>query len=200
MQTNDPPPLTLFFAPGSSSMAPHIALHEAGLPFTACRLSFAQREQRSAAFLAINPQGKVPVLMVGAQPITEVAATLYCIAKLAPAARLWPEHDLLAQAEILSWMSFAASTLHPARRQGVEQVKTVYAVAERRLAKRPWAVDDYSIADIHLFRLYWRMRSSLQPATDEFPALEAHHARMLERAAVRRTIELEAAAGYELPS
>lgn len=200
MPIHEPPSLTLFFGPGSSSMATHIALHETGLPFTACRLSFARREQRSAEFLAINPQGKVPVLLVGNQPITEVAATLYCIAQLAPQARLWPEGDLLAQAEVLSWMSFAASTLHPARRQGIEQAQAVYSIAERRLGKRPWAVDDYSIADIHLFRLYWRMRGSLAASLQSFPALETHYARMMERPAVRRTLEIESAAGYELPS
>jgi glutathione S-transferase len=49
--------LTLFFAPGSSSMAVHIALHEIGVPFAAKPLSFTRNETRSPEFLAVNPEG-----------------------------------------------------------------------------------------------------------------------------------------------
>ena len=58
----------------------------------------------------------------------------------------------------------------------------------------------YSIADIHLFRLFWRFRGSLDPAPGEFPALTAHYERMMTRPAVKKTIEIEAAIGYELPA
>ena len=56
------PKLEFYFAPGTSSMAPHIALHEVGVPFEARPLSFATNEQREAPFRAINPEGKVPAL------------------------------------------------------------------------------------------------------------------------------------------
>src|SRR5262249_15623513 len=46
--------LTLYFAPGSSSMAPHIALHEIGVPFESRPLSFAEAEQRAPWYRAIN--------------------------------------------------------------------------------------------------------------------------------------------------
>jgi glutathione S-transferase len=58
----------------------------------------------------------------------------------------------------------------------------------------------YSIADIHLFRLYWRFANSQHPTPGTFPGLEAHHDRMMARPAVQRTIEIEAAIGYELPA
>lgn len=50
--------LTFYFAPGSSSMAPHIALQEIGVTFESRPLSFARKENRAAAFLAINPESK----------------------------------------------------------------------------------------------------------------------------------------------
>jgi hypothetical protein len=50
--------LTFYFAPGSSSMAVHIALHELGIPFKSRSLSFAKGEHRAAGFLALNPEGK----------------------------------------------------------------------------------------------------------------------------------------------
>jgi glutathione S-transferase len=63
-----------------------------------------------------------------------------------------------------------------------------------------WALGHYSIADIHLFRLYWRLANSLKPEPGTFPNLDAHYARMLARQAVQRTIEIESAVGYELPA
>src|SRR5471032_1317423 len=107
--------LTLHFAPGSSSMAAHIALHEIGVPFEARPLSFKKQDLRAPGFLALNPEGKVPVLMVEGRPLTEVAAILFYLAKRFPEAELLPHDDLEAEAQALSWMSFIASTLHPAR-------------------------------------------------------------------------------------
>jgi glutathione S-transferase len=190
--------LTLYFAPGSSSMAVHIALHEIGAPFEARPLSF-KKDLRVPAFLALNPEGKVPVLLVDGRPLTEVAAILYYLAKRFPDAELLPRDDLEAEAQALSWMSFIASTLHPARQRGLDYAKEVYSIADRRLGDG-WALRRYSIADIHLFRLYWRLANSLHPAPKAFPHLTAHYQRMMARPAVQRTIEVETAIGYELPA
>jgi glutathione S-transferase len=194
------PALTLFFAPGSSSMAPHVALHEIGAPFEPRPLSFARKENRAPAYLAVNPEGKVPTLLVDGRPLTEVAAILFYLARRFPAADLLPAGDVEAEAQAVSWMSFLAATVHPARRQGPEHARAVYALAERRLGEREWALGGRSIVDIHLFRLFWRFRGPLGLTSAEFPRLTAHHDRMMARPAVRRTIEIEAAIGYELPA
>jgi glutathione S-transferase len=191
--------LTLYFAPGSSSMAPHIALNEVGAAFEAIPLSFARNDTRSAAFLAVNPEGKTPALLIDGRLLTEVAGILYYLARAYPAARLMPANDPEAEAHVVSWMSFIASSVHPARRQGLKHAMGVYRLADERLGEGEWAVGDYSIADIHLFRLFWRFASSLNPPPGAFPNLRAHHDRMLARPAVIRTIETEAAIGYELP-
>jgi len=197
MQT---PALTFYFAPGASSMAPHIALHEVGVPFESRPLSLARRETRSPAFLAINPEGQVPTLLVDGRPLTEVAAILFYLARRFPDAALLPAGDVEAEAQVVSWMSFIAATVHPARAKGFDHVRAVYGRVNQRLGPRTWAVGDrYSIADIHLFRLFWRIRAALKPAPAEFPSLEAHYARMMARPAVQRTIEIETAIGYELP-
>jgi glutathione S-transferase len=191
--------LTLYLSPGSSSMAPHIALHEIGVDFESRWVSFARREQHAAEYLAVNPEGKVPTLLVDGRPLTEVAAVLYYLAKRFPEAGLFPAGDLDAEAQIISWMSFIASTVHPARRIGVERWKEVFEIAEKRLARREWAVGRYSIADMHLFRLFWRFFTTLHPAPDAHPGLYAHYQRMMARPAVQKTIEIEAAVGYQLP-
>jgi glutathione S-transferase len=181
-------------------MAPHISLHEIGAPFESRPISLAKKENRTPAYLAINPEGKVPVLLIDGRPLTEVAAILFYLARRFPQAGLLPEGDREAEAQAVSWMSFIAATVHPARRQGIEHARTVYAIADRRLGDREWALGRYSIADIHLFRLYWRFRNSFNPAPGEFPNLSAHYDRMMARPAVQRTCEIEAAIGYELPA
>jgi glutathione S-transferase len=191
--------LTLYFAPGSSSFAVHIALHEIGVPFEAKPMSFKQHDMRASGYLKLNPEAKVPTLVIDGRPLTEVAAILYYLAKRFPDAGLLPRDDIEADAQALSWMSFIASTLHPARRQGLDHAREVYAIADRRLGDG-WALGRYSIADIHLFRLYWRFANSLKPAPETLPNLTAHYARMMARPAVQRTIEIESAIGYELPA
>ena len=192
--------LTFYFAPGTSSMAPHIALHEIGLPFESCPLSFTRQEQRRSSYLALNPEGKVPTLVVDGRPLTEVAAILWFLARAYARAELLPVNDPEAEAQAISWMSFIAATLHPARYRGVEHTMNVYGIADRRLGTAEWAIGRYSIADIHLFRLYWRVRAALEIPPDRFPALQSHYARMMARPAVQKTIEMERALGYEYSS
>jgi glutathione S-transferase len=191
--------LTLYFAPGSSSMAPHIALHEVGIEFERKPISLGQKENRTPEYLRVNPEGKVPTLLIEGRRLTEVAGILFYLARRHPAAGLLPSGDVEAEAQAVSWMSFLAATVHPARRQGIEHARTIYALADQRLGEREWAIGRHSIADIHLFRLFWRFRNSLNPGPGEFPNLIAHYDRMMARPAVRRTIEIEAAIGYELP-
>jgi glutathione S-transferase len=191
--------VTLYFAPGSSSMAVHIALHEIGVAFEGRPMSFRGNDMRAPGYLKLNPEGKVPTLVVEGRPLTEVAAILFYLAKRFPDAALLPREDIEADAQALSWMSFAASTLHPARQRGLDHAKQVYGIADRRLGSG-WALGRYSIADIHLFRLYWRLFNSLKPAPETFPNLTAHYTRMMARPAVLRTIEIESGIGYELPA
>jgi glutathione S-transferase len=180
-------------------MAVHIALHEIGVPFEARPMSFKNKDMRAPEFLALSPEGKVPVLVIEGRPLTEVAAILFYLAKRFPDAELLPRDDPEAEAQALSWMSFCASSLHPARRHGLDDAKRIYGIADRRLGEG-WAIGRYSIADIHLFRLYWRLANSLHPAPEAFPNLTAHYQRMMARPAVQRTVEIETALGYELPA
>lgn len=191
--------LKLYFSPGSSSMAAHIALHEVGVPFESQPVVLREDTQ-TADFLAINPEGKVPVLLIDGRPLTEVAGILFYLARRYPEAGLLPIGDIEAEAQAVSWMSFIAATVHPARRQGPDHARAVYELADRRLGQRTWALGSaYSIADIHLFRLFWRFRGSFGAQEGAFPNLSAHYERMMARPAVQKTIQIESAIGYDLP-
>jgi glutathione S-transferase len=193
--------LTLYYSPGASSMATHIALNEVGAPFELKLTALHRQENRAPEYLAINPEGKVPALVIdGRPPLTEVAATLWYLARHYPEAGLLPQFgDIEAEARVISWMSFIAATIHPSRRAGDERWREAFHLAEARLGPGEWAVGRYSIADIHLFRLYWRFVKTLEPPREAYPNLTAHYDRMMARPAVRRTIEAEAAIGYNLP-
>jgi glutathione S-transferase len=190
--------LTLYFSPGASSMAPHIALHEIGVAFETRPLSFSKREQRNPAYLALNPEGKVPTLLIDGRPLTEVAGVLYYLAKTYPQAGLFPADGTEQEALAISWMSFIASTIHPSRRAGPDAWRAAFDLAEKKLTG-DWTVERYSIADIHLFRLYWRFVRSRGAASGACPRLDALYDRMMARPAVQKTLEIEGAIGYELP-
>jgi len=178
-------------------MAAHIGLYEVGLPFEARALSYGRREQREPWYLALNPLGTIPLLMIDGKPLTEVAAILYYLARRCPDARLWPEGDVAAHAQIISWMSFLASAVHPALQRGESHVRSIYGYIESRLTG-DWLADDYSVADIHLFRLFWRVSNTLTLSPSQFPKLFAHRERTLQRPAVQKTIEVESSLGYEI--
>jgi glutathione S-transferase len=191
--------LTLYFAPGASSMAVHIALHEIGVAFEGRPMSFKVKDMQSPEFVAFNAAGQVPTLLIDGRSLTEVAGILFYLARRFPEAGLLPD-DAEKQAHAVSWMSFVASTLHPARRHGLDHARKVYGIADMRLGPG-WALGErYSIADIHLFRLFWRLFDSLKLERGTFPNLDAHYEQMMARPAVKKTIEMESAIGYELPA
>ena len=181
--------LTLYYAPGTSSLAVHIALNEAGAKFETKALAMDATGTQSAEFRKINPNGKVPTLLVDGRVLTEVAGCLTYIARAFPHAKLMPVNDPEAEAQVVSWMSFIASAVHPSRAVGPERVHEVWQIAEKRLAGQEWTVGNaYSIADIHLFRLYWRMREPLKLKAEDTPAVHALYERVLARPAVKKTL------------
>ena len=134
--------LTLYFSPGSSAMATHIALHEVGVPFEAKLTSLHENAHHAPEYLAVNPEAKVPTLVIDGRKLTEVAATLWYLARTYPAAGLLPQFgDIEGEARVISWMSFIASTIHPARRIGLERWREVFVIAERRLERQEWTVE-----------------------------------------------------------
>ena len=125
-------------------------------------MSFNRGESQTLQYLALDPEGKAPAPMIDGRPLTEVAAILFYHGRRFPEARLLPE-SVEDEARVVSWTSFTASTLRAARRQVIERGTAIYQIADRRLAGQDWAVERYSVADIHLFRLFWRFNASLRP-------------------------------------
>ena len=73
--------LKLFYAPNACSLAPHIALAEAGASFEAARLDLRAGDQRKPDYLAVNPKGRVPALVIPRGILTENPVILGWIAQ-----------------------------------------------------------------------------------------------------------------------
>lgn len=104
--------LRLFYARGSCALAALIALEQADANYGAVAVDLAAGEQHRPNFLSINPLGRVPVLMVDHEPITELIAVLSYIAQCYPAAGLLPSGDPLAIARCYERLSWFATNVH----------------------------------------------------------------------------------------
>jgi glutathione S-transferase len=199
--------LTLFYAPGACSMAAHIVLEESGEKYEPRRVDLANGEQRGEAYLKINPQGRVPALLLdNGDPLAENTAILPYLGKRYG---LWPK-DPLAESRALSTIGFFAATVHPAhahisrperyasdaalypnlQEMGRKSFHGYLKQIDERLAGRQWLGDQYSVIDPYAFTFYtWGVRRELPMA--ELKSFTAHKDRMLARPAVRRVVEDE---------
>jgi glutathione S-transferase len=202
---------TLYFTPHTCALASHIALLDAAVPYALKRIDFAKEEQRSQAYLAINPKARVPALVTPRGVLTETPAMLAYIAQLAPAARLAPLDDPFAFAQLQAFNSYLCSSLHIAhahrmrgyrwaseessfadmRRKVPEAVTEGFLLVEREMLQGPWVMGDtYTIADPYLFTLaQWLEADGVDPR--RIPRVVEHRARMSERANVRQAIAEE---------
>ncbi len=209
----------LYFWPGACSLAAHIAIEEAGIPFQARKVDFAAAAQRSPEYLAINPKGRVPALLCPWGVLTETPAILAYLGRLdGHPAPMWPE-DAIQQAVCSEWMTWLAATVHiayahisraeryahsePGRaevaRVGVTACKPLWDEIELRLSGREWATDaGYTVVDPYL-QVFWNWGRGARLAYDmpaEFPTWTAHANRLAARPAVRRAFAQE---GIALP-
>ncbi|MGV9005343.1 MAG: glutathione S-transferase family protein [Brevundimonas sp.] len=199
--------LNLYYSPGACAMASHIALEESGAAYEATRIDLRKGEQKTPAYLAINPAGVTPALATERGVITQNAAILAFIAQTHPQRNLAPVGDPFHMARFNAFNGFLGSSLHPAmgrvlfsrpplegdaRAEAVEAALARLQLVEDGLLEGPWVLgDDYSLCDGYLmvFERWARGADLLDPA--RFPGLNAHLDRAQDRPAVRRVLEAE---------
>jgi glutathione S-transferase len=104
----------LYYYPGNANLAAHILLEEAGCEYELVLVDRAQRAQKSADYLRLNPNGTIPTLVCGPLVLFESAAICLHIADRHPAARLVPALDAPERALVYKWLFFLSSTVQPA--------------------------------------------------------------------------------------
>jgi glutathione S-transferase len=205
--------LTLYFAPHTCALASHIALEEAGAPYSLKRVDFRKTEQQSPEYLKINAKGRVPSVVTPRGILTETPAILAFIAQSFPAAGLAPLADPFAFAELQSFNSYLCATVHVAhahrmrghrwaseassfadmQRKVPESVGACFDLIETQMLRGPWVMgDSYTIADPYLFTIArWLEGDGIDPK--RFPRVNDHMARMAERPGVKKALAEELA-------
>lgn len=201
---------TLYYAPGSANLVVHLALIEAGAPYELKRIDIEKGEQRTPAYLAINPHGVVPTMIVDGQPCMESAALALLVAERHPEAGLAPAAGSANRATYLQWMLYLANTLQPLFRQwfypndhlaeGGEAVKEnarlgigkCWDYLDAHLAAHgPYLLgDSFSLVDLYALMLMRWARNMPKPAT-EWPHVAALATRLKARPSWQRMCEEE---------
>ncbi len=108
--------LELHYGPGACSFVPHVALEAikaaTGEDFVAHAVKLHKGEQRTPAYLAINPAGQVPTLVVDGKPLTQIVAICDYLDRRYPQAGLLPSEPW-ARAQAMSQFAWMNNTVHP---------------------------------------------------------------------------------------
>jgi len=186
--------MKLYYLAGSCALAPHIALELSRLPYEAIRVERGKQSDKS--YLAINSLGRVPALVTTSHgTIIEVPAVLYYIADMVPEHSLMPSSGTRERYEVLRWMAYFSSTIHPAfgrlwraerfasdaacaasvEQAAATQLGSDFAYIDRQMANRKWiaGTDNLTVADLYLF-FFGRLGLRIVPSTRDFPNFHRH--------------------------
>ena len=201
----------LYYAPGSASLLVHWLLIELDVPFELRLVDTAARQQKTPEYLALNPNGVVPTLVIDGKPQYEAAALAMLLAERHPEAKLAPPAGDPRRADYLQWMFNLANMVQPLLRQwwypgepaGEANVEALRAHCAPRVeaewtridghlaAHGPYLLgDNASAADFYLTMLMRWSRNMPKPAT-EWPQLAALAQRMKARPSFKVLYERE---------
>ncbi len=193
----------LYFAPGAASFCVHWLLLELGQTPELIRVDLRGGEQKRPAYLAMNPAGVVPTLIVDGQPVAESSALLLHLADRHPDGGFLPPPGTPSRATVLQWQLYLVTSLQApfrfwffpqeaagpeaaeaAKAQAVVKIQNAFDTLDAHLAAHgPYlAGDQVSTADFLLAMLCRWSRGLPKPATD-WPALSAFVDRMRARPA-----------------
>lgn len=198
--------------PGSCARVPFIALEEIGVPYRLHVLNRYRGENQAPEYRAVNPKGKVPVIVVDGWTITENPVILSTLARTFPDAGLLPTGDCRVEVDARSTMVWFASEMHPAvaRQRNPQSVSgdesswegirlsarrvldAGFTILEERLADTEWLFGDWSIVDAYMFWLWFRaVGSGMDPAP--FQRCVDHARRVEARPSVATVLDREEA-------
>lgn len=208
--------LILYYSPGASSLAPHIALEEIAAPYetihTRVDIRSAEENITDPEYLKINPKGRVPALQVDGRILTEAPAILSFLACRYPEAQLMPASPEGA-ARCHEWMAWLSTTVHAValgqivrpRRfvadakdfpavigKGRDNLDAAFTIIEHQLHSEEWATGrTYTIVDPYLL-FYYLVGGHLKlPMKTRYPAWTRVMERTMARPAVQRVLRKE---------
>jgi glutathione S-transferase len=202
---------TLYYSPGSASMAVHLALLEIGTPHRLEKLDLAAGAQHSPEYRRLNPRGQVPTLIVDGKAYFESAGLLLLLAERHPEARLAPAIGSAQRPAYYQWMAFLTNSLGSMYRLwfmpkdlGPGELPSSVRDAIRQKIEESWSIVDahlrangpymlgagVSVVDL-LTIMYMRWSRNMPKPATEWPALQRFAALMRERPSWKRLYAIE---------
>lgn len=198
--------MKLYFYPGACSMAPHIALREAGISFDLEKVDLANKRTASGEdFTKVNPKGYVPALRLdNGEVLTEAGVILQYLADQKPKAELAPKSGTMERYRLMEWLNFIAAEVHKtlsalfnpkitpewqANQIALFGHRCDYLV--QAIGSRPYLMGEkFSVADAYLFTILgWANMFKLD--MNKWPTLADYMGRVAARPAVKEAMRAE---------
>jgi glutathione S-transferase len=199
--------LTLYYAKGTSALAAHIILEEAGAEYMLVEVPLSEGAHKQDKFLAINPKARIPALATPEGVISENPAILTYVAAMHPQAGLLPA-TLFARAQAEALNAYLCSTVHVAfahkfrgarwaddpaaieamQAKVADNLRDCAALIEAHYLQGPWVLGpDFCLSDAYLGLLpRWLAIAGVDMSV--FPKLSAHWDALRVRPAVQRVL------------
>ncbi|MDO8519449.1 MAG: glutathione transferase GstA [Deltaproteobacteria bacterium] len=195
----------LYFSPGACSLAPHIVLREADLPFELVRVDLRAKTYPGGDYWKINPKGGVPALgLSNGEILTEDAVILQYLADQKPEMNLAPKAGTMERYRLQEWLNFIATELHKGfgplwKPNTPEDFKPIvianlsqrFDLVNHQLEKNDFLMGkSYTIADAYLFTVT-RWHQPLKIDLSPWPALGRFMERIKARPATADAFKAE---------
>ena len=198
--------MKLYYSPGACSLAPHIALLEAGIPYDLVKVDLkAKKLENGDDYLKINPKGQVPALgLDDGEVVTEGPVIVQMIADKAAAKNLAPARDSAERYKLQEWLNFITGELHKnfgplfspvladdAKAFFKDRVMGKFKYVDGMLAGRDYLMGkQFTVADGYLFTmLCWADRMKFDLSA--LPNLLAYKTRVAARPMVQQALTKE---------
>jgi glutathione S-transferase len=198
--------MKLFYARGACSLSPHIALLEAGLPFTLEKVDFATKKTSGGIdYLTINNKGAVPALQLDdGSVLTEGSVINQYIADLKPDSGLAPRAGTLDRYRLMEILNYIASEVHKGfsplfnpkitpdwKASVLANLGKKFDWLSGFLGDKAYLMGStFTVADAYLFTiLSWSPRVGVD--LSQWPVLNAYHARVAQRPTVQEALKAE---------
>ncbi len=196
--------MKLYYSPGACSLAPHIAMREAGIPVDLMKVDLKAKQYDGGDFKQVNSKGYVPAVETPAGVLTEAPVILQYIADQKPESGLAPKPGDPARYKLQEMLNFITSEMHkgmgnffnPALNDGWRQAVTdrlgmrMDWVAKQLEGKQYIMGDKFTVADAYLFTiLNWAGPSKFDMS--KWPTIVEYHKRVGARPKVQEALKAE---------
>jgi glutathione S-transferase len=198
--------MKLYYSPGACSLSPHIALREAGLPFSLEKVDLQSKQMADgSAFTGINGKGYVPALKLDdGHFLTEGPAIVQYIADQKPELGLAPKAGTMERYRLQEWLNFTTSELHKAfgslfnpafpndaREMTIARLSQRLDWLAKEIAHKSYAMGEhFTVADGYLFTvLSWGKLVGVD--LSKWPALVDYVGRVAQRPKVQEALKAE---------